>query len=128
MTFSEVPAGLRDGEGMTPGPPARADHGRQGDARHYSGVLVVTESGAVDRCADAVDALEGVEVHLRHHETARLVAVLEGDSVAAHEQHLDRIRAVPQVLMASLVYHYVDENPEGESPVPTDGREEEGEA
>jgi nitrate reductase NapAB chaperone NapD len=95
--------------------PMSSDIEVRGNAQHYSGVLVVTEKGAVDHCAEAIDALDGVEVHLRHPETARLVAVLEGDSVAVHEGHLERIRAVPQVLMAGLVYHYVDENPEGES-------------
>ena len=94
-------------------------------ARHYSGVLVVTEKGAVDHCAEAIDALDGVEVHLRHPETARLVAVLEGESVAVHEGHLERIRAVPRVLMAGLVYHYVDENPDADAKEPaTDGEGE----
>lgn len=80
--------------------------------RHYSGVLVVTSSDALSACADAVDALAGVEVHMRHPESARLVAVLEGDSAAGQEERLQQIRAIPGVMLASLVYHYVDENPE----------------
>ena len=79
--------------------------------RHYSGVLVVTRDDALSVCAEAVDALDGVEVHMRHPESARLVAVLEGDSVAGQEERLQQIRSIPGVMLASLVYHYVDENP-----------------
>ena len=110
MASTAVPAVLKNRAGLPADKAAPSQESEQGNARHYSGVLVVTRGDALACCADAVDALEGAEVHMRHPETARLVAVLEGDSVAQHEDLLQRIRSIPGVLLASLVYHYVDAN------------------
>lgn len=113
MASAEVPAVLKGGISLPvfKTSPSRSD--QQGHVRHYSGVLVVTRDNALSSCAVAVDALPGAEVHMRHPETARLVVVLEGDSVDRHEELLQKIRSIPGVLLASLVYHYVDDNRSG---------------
>jgi nitrate reductase NapD len=110
MASVEVPAVLKNSVDLPTGKAVPSPENESGLARHYSGVLVVTRDDALSSCADAVNALDGAEVHMRHPETARLVAVLEGDSVDLHEDLLQRIRSIPGVLLASLVYHYVDEN------------------
>ncbi len=110
MASVEVPAVLRNSVDLPAGKAAPSPENERDLARHYSGILVVTRDDALSSCADAVDALQGAEVHMRHPETARLVVVLEGDSVVLHEDLLQQIRSIPGVLLASLVYHYVDEN------------------
>ncbi len=87
--------------------------------RHFSGVVAVTRPEELDRWADRVNALEQVEVHMRHQASGRLVAVLEGASVAENEATLERIRSLPGIMMAALVYHYVDE---GEDKAPVEGQ------
>ena len=81
---------------------------------HYSGVVVIVPPEQIERCARDLDALADVEVHYRHPESGRIVAVLEGPSADAHLETLRRIQAVPGVMVAAPVYHYQDENPEQE--------------
>ncbi len=80
-------------------------------AAHYSGVLIIVSPERLEPCARDLDALEGVEVHYRHPESGRLVAVLEGRSADDHLEMLRRIQAVPGVLVAAPVYHYFDDPP-----------------
>lgn len=75
---------------------------------HYSGVLVIARPEDLDSSAHAVDGLENVEVHLRDEPRGRLIAVLESGDAAGQETLLRRIREVPGVLSAALVYHYID--------------------
>ncbi len=95
-------------------------------AAHYSGVVVVVPPARIENCARELDALEGVEVHYRQAESGRIVAVLEGGTAAWHEEILQRIQAVPGVLVVAPVYHYVDTNSElaGDEPGSCAGRRE----
>ncbi len=81
---------------------------------HYSGIVVIVPPERIEGCARDLDALAGVEVHYRHPESGRIVAVLEGPSADAHVEMLRRIQALPGVLVAAPVYHYLDENPDQE--------------
>ena len=79
------------------------------DAVHYSGVLIISSSAAdVAALAEQVGGIAGVEVHYVYPERARLIVVLETDSVPAQQRLLDRIRALPAVVLAQPAYHYVD--------------------
>ena len=79
-----------------------------GEPVHYSGVVVIVPPDRMETCARDLDALAGVEVHYRHPESGRIVAVLEGQTAEDHLEILQRIQAVPNVLVAAPVYHYVD--------------------
>jgi nitrate reductase NapAB chaperone NapD len=83
-----------------------------GEQTHYSGVVVIVPPDRVKSCARDLDALAGVEVHYRHPESGRIVAVLEGRTAEEHLGILRRIHAVPDVLVAAPVYHYVEATPE----------------
>jgi nitrate reductase NapAB chaperone NapD len=84
------------------GPPA------SDEPAHYSGVVVIVPPDRVETCALDLDALAGVEVYHRHRERGRIVVVLEGRTAEEHLEILRRIHAVPDVLMAAPVYHYVE--------------------
>ena len=94
------------------------------EVRHYSGVVVVTKGDHIDACSQAIDEMEQAEVHLCHRETSRLVAVLEGRTVAENEAALEQIRILPGVVMAGLVYHYVDDENGSAGATPESARRE----
>jgi nitrate reductase NapAB chaperone NapD len=83
-----------------------------GEQTHYSGVVVIVPPGRVESCARDLDGLAGVEVHYRHPESGRIVAVLEGRTAEEHQETLRRMHAIPDVLVAAPVYHYVEASPE----------------
>lgn len=86
---------------------------------NYSGIVVTTRPEATDRVADGIASLAGVEVHVRHEPSGRLVVVLESDGDTAFEDAFRDLRAAPGVLSADLVYHLVDREPGGASPPPS---------
>jgi len=94
------------------------------EGRHYSGVVVVTRGDRMEACSQAIDEMEQAEVHMRHRETSRLVAVLEGRTVAENEAALEQIRALPGVVIAGLVYHYVDDERASAQAPPESARQE----
>jgi nitrate reductase NapAB chaperone NapD len=78
------------------------------EPRHYAGVLVTAEPGALDAVAAALAALDGVGVHQRDAATGRCVAVLESADRAGQERLFRAVEALPGVRGADLVYHLVD--------------------
>ena len=79
-----------------------------GTSTHYSGILVVVPPSHFDDCRRALDDLPGVEVHHCHAESGRIVVVHESASLEEQEERLLQIRALPNVALAELVYHYLD--------------------
>jgi len=72
---------------------------------HISGLSVVARPGQLDAAADAIAELPGAEIFARDVATDRLVVVQDLPSVEEHMAGLRRIQALPQVLVAELVYH-----------------------
>lgn len=77
---------------------------------NLSGILVVARPGCHTDVVDSLRALEGLEVHQVEEETGRIVAVQEAADINAEVAALRRIKALPNVLMAEMVYHYVAED------------------
>jgi nitrate reductase NapAB chaperone NapD len=82
--------------------------------RHYSGVLIAAPASHFLGLIPELETIPGVEIHHRHEETGRIIAVIESENASGQEATLVRIRSLPGVLFAALVYHLVD--PEGEGP------------
>jgi nitrate reductase NapD len=78
---------------------------------HYSGVLILASPGQLGECVRELDALPGVEVRFRYPESGRIIAVQESETIDSQEDGLRRIRALPQVMSAGLVYHHVNDAP-----------------
>ena len=89
---------------------------------HYSGILVVVPRERFAACARRLDALSDVEVHLRHPESGRLIAVVETESLEAQQETLRRIQAETDVLLAELVFHYRDREAPDQVATATDSR------
>lgn len=77
---------------------------------NFSGILVVARSGQHARVVDALNALEGVEVHQVDEASGRIVAVQEAPDINAEVAGIKRIKALPEVIMAEMVYHYLAED------------------
>lgn len=77
---------------------------------NLSGILVVAKPQWLGQVVEAVNALEGVEVHQVDEQTGRIVAVLEAEDINAEIGRLKEIKAQPHVLMAEMVYHYLAED------------------
>lgn len=84
---------------------------------NLSGILVLARPENLPAVVAALDALPGVEVHQQDAQ-GRLVAVLEADGVRAEVDGLRRIKAVPDVLMAEMVFHYFEDDGESLSELP----------
>ena len=74
------------------------------------GILVHCAPGAMDRVANAMADLEGVEVHMRT-EDDRIIATVEdvGD-VQAGDQILN-VHRLDGVIAAALTYHHFEDEP-----------------
>jgi nitrate reductase NapD len=77
---------------------------------NVSGVLVVVPAAETDATVEALGALPGVEVHHTHPETGRVVVTLEAESISDEIDGLRRIKALPKVVLAEMVYHYFEED------------------
>jgi nitrate reductase NapD len=79
---------------------------------NVSGVLVVVPAADTAAAVEALGALPGVEVHHTHPETGRIVVTVEAETVPDEVEALQRIKALPGVVLAEMVYHNFEEDPE----------------
>ena len=77
---------------------------------NLSGILVVASRDRQQEVVDSLGAMAGVEVHQVDEATGRIVVVQEAEDIHAEIDGLKRIKAVPHVLMAEMVYHYLAED------------------
>ena len=77
---------------------------------NLSGILVVADRGWQAEVISALDALPGVDVHQTDAASGRLIAVQEAEDIHAEVEGLRRIKALPHVVMAEMVYHYIAED------------------
>lgn len=75
-----------------------------------SGILVVVPPDYLDATIAALDSLPGVEVHHQDAASGRIVVTQEGTSIDVEVGGLKRIKALPHVLVAEMVYHYFEDD------------------
>jgi len=79
---------------------------------NISGILVVVRREALAQSIARLEALPGIEVHHTHGTSGRIVITQEAASVDEEMEGLMRIKALPDVVMAEMVYHFFgDEAP-----------------
>jgi len=76
---------------------------------NLSGILVVAAPGRLDDVLAGLATLAGVEVHQIDAATGRIVVVQEAPSVDAETDGFTRIKSLPGVIDAALVYHRLDD-------------------
>jgi nitrate reductase NapD len=74
---------------------------------NISGILVVAKPEWQAAVVDALDGLDGVEVHQVDEASGRIIVVQEAADIHAEIDGVKRIKALPHVLMAEMVYHYL---------------------
>ena len=77
---------------------------------NFSGILVMAKPACQTEVVAALNALEGVEVHQVDAASGRIVAVQEAEDIHAEIEGVKRIKAIPHVIMAEMVYHYLAED------------------
>jgi nitrate reductase NapD len=93
---------------------------------NISGILVVVPPRRTDTAIERLCALPGIEVHYSDAASGRIVITQEAPSISAEVEGLKRIRALPDIILAEMSYHYFGEDadvlenisrgPDGESP------------
>lgn len=79
---------------------------------NVSGILVVTPADRLEETTRALAALEGVDVHHTDPATGRIVVTQEAGSVHAEVDGLKRIKALPHIILAEMVHHHFEDDPE----------------
>ena len=64
----------------------------------------------IDEAVATVGALENVEVYHVDRQSGRFVVVQEAETIDAEVEGLKRIKKLPRVLLAEMVYHYFAED------------------
>jgi nitrate reductase NapD len=79
---------------------------------NISAILVVVPPDRLDAAIDALDALPGVDVHHHHPSTGRIVITQEAERIRHEVAGLERIKTLPDVVMAEMVSHYFEDDQE----------------
>ena len=79
---------------------------------NISGILVVVPPQRLDEAIADLSLLPGVEVHHTDPATGRIVVTQEGETVGAEVDGLQRIKALPYVVLAEMVYHHFEDSTE----------------
>ena len=77
---------------------------------NVSGILVVTPVAALDATVAALDGLPGVDVHHTDPRTGRIIVTQEARSVGEEVEGLERIKALPDVILAEMVHHHFEDD------------------
>jgi len=94
---------------------------------NYSGILVVFPPNRTEAGIAALNTLDGVEVHHCDPATGRIVAVQECAHIHDEVDGLKRIKKLPGVILAEMVYHHFEEDPTLVMEMPADLEEQRGE-
>lgn len=75
---------------------------------HVAGLLVTAHPDVMDEVAGRLDREPGVEVHVREHQTGRLVVTLDTPTLDDQRTRFKAIANMRGVRSVDLVCHYVD--------------------
>ncbi len=78
---------------------------------NISAVLVVVPATEIDVASARLEALSGVEVRHTDPATGRLLVIQEAADIGAEVESLKRIKALPGIILAEMVYHYFEDDP-----------------
>jgi len=79
---------------------------------NLSGILVVVAPSKTRETIQQLEALPGVEVHHSDPPTGRIIVVQEAPSIRDEVAGLERIKSLPNIVLAEMVEHRFDEDRE----------------
>lgn len=95
---------------------------------NLSGIFVAAKPEWLGGVVADLEALPGVEVHQVDEATGRIVVVQEAVDIHAEIEGLKRIKALPHVVMAEMVYHYLADDQQVYADLPPELVEQDGQA
>jgi len=87
---------------------------------NLSAILVITAPARVETCMSLLDSLSGITVHHSDPVTGKIVLTQEARSINAEIEGLKRIKALNEVSMAEMVYHYFEDDEVLEERIPAE--------
>jgi len=93
---------------------------------NVSGILVVVPVDEVGLTVKRLGQLEGVEVHHTDRPTGRIVVTIEAPTVEGEVDILQKVKSLPDVILAEMVQHHIDVDSDPEiagTPRPSGARE-----
>ena len=75
---------------------------------HVAGLLVVVRPECLEGVARLIGGSLGAEIHVREHQTGRMVVTLDTPTLDDQRTRFDAIARLPGVLSVDLVCHYLD--------------------
>jgi nitrate reductase NapD len=79
---------------------------------NVSAILVVTPLARLEAACRMLDSLPGIEVHHTDRATGRIIVTQEAATVAEEVDGLKRIKRLPYVILAEMVQHHFEEDPD----------------
>ena len=77
---------------------------------NLSGILIISTPSEIDTLIDSLNAMPGVEVHHIDRENSKLIVVQEAEAVHKEVDGLKKIKKLPGIVLAEMVYHYLAED------------------
>jgi nitrate reductase NapD len=93
---------------------------------NISGILVVVPPERYEEAVVALSALQGIDVHHSDPVTGRIVVTQEAGTVGEEVAGLRRIKSLPFVTLAEMVYHHFEESDEAVAGLPPELEESGG--
>lgn len=77
---------------------------------NLSGILVVSTPSEIDQLIDALKAIPNIEVHHVDRDSCRMIIVQEAESIHDEIDGLKKVKQLPGIVLAEMVYHYFAED------------------
>ena len=77
---------------------------------NLSGIIVITSPARLPEVCQSLREIDGIEVFHADTDQGRIVIVQEADSVNEEIAGLKRIKALPHIVMAEMVHHYIGDS------------------
>ena len=77
---------------------------------NLSSILVMTSEPHLETTINALTAIDGLQIHYCDPESSRIIVTQESKNTKHEIEGLQRIKSLPHVVMAEMVYHYCEED------------------
>jgi len=74
---------------------------------NLSGILIITTASQIDTLIDALNLMPNVDVYHIDRDQNKLIIVQEADSIHDEVDGSKKIKALPGIVLADMVYHYL---------------------
>ena len=88
---------------------------------NLSGILVISSPSDIDSVIDTLNGMPDVEVHHVDRDNNKLIVVQEAETIHDEVAGLKKIKKLPGIVLAEMVYHYfADDDSLNTDPLPDD--------